>query len=378
MSVLPPPPPPGWYPDPNPTPSYRWWSGGSWTAYTWPGGAQAAGGQGGVAQGSYAQGSYAQGGYAQLPGEGATRPRRRTKWLGRWGGWLIVAGSAAVWLWLFGLSLLFEALDPNAGAGAPAVLSPYLLVTGSGTAAAAIFYTMAYKLRPEDRLSVPRLVAVSLIGGSAATLLVLPIEGLIDIAAGGTFEHPSFAVLASAGLVEELVKMLCAVLLCLRLPVKNARIGLFVGGAVGLGFSFVENLGYLQQSYVLGHSTGAGIGLFLTTTAGRELSGPFLHPVFSALLGAAVFGAARGGRFRLTIGVVLAYLGVAAAHGLFDVLQWAATARVFGAASGIIVLLLSLVFVLGSGLTWLLVVRRIRRTAAARASAATPTAVGAG
>jgi RsiW-degrading membrane proteinase PrsW (M82 family) len=368
MSDLPPPPPPGWYPDPTPAPSYRWWSGASWTAYTWPRGPQAAaavegpsGGQGaGVAQ-PYAATS-----------DGSPATRRRTKWLGRWGGWLIVAGSALVWLWLFGLSLLISAVAPHARDGAPAVLSPYLLVTGSGTAAAAIFYTMAYKLRPEDRLSVPRLVAVALLGGTAATLLVLPIEGFIDVAAGGTALRPSLAVLASAGFVEELVKMVCAVLLCLRLPVKNARIGLFVGGAVGLGFSFVENLSYLQLSFVLGHTNGAGIGYFLTTTAGRELSGPFLHPVFSALLGAAVFGAAKGGRFRITFGVVAAYLGVAVAHGLFDVLQWTASARVFGPASGLVTLLLSLVFVLASGLTWLFVVRRIRRREAATGATAPP------
>ncbi|QNE35493.1 PrsW family glutamic-type intramembrane protease [Leifsonia shinshuensis] len=369
MSVLPPPPPPGWYPDPTPAPSYRWWSGGSWTAYTWPGGAQAAGAAQGPAGAQTA-------GVAQPYAATSAGSPRRTKWLGRWGGWLIVAGSALIWLWLFGLSLLISAVAPHAHDGAPAVLSPYLLVTGSGTAAAAIFYTMAYKLRPEDRLSVPRLVAVALLGGTTATLLVLPVEGFIDIAAGGTALHPSLAVLATAGFVEELVKMLCAVLLCLRLPVKNARIGLFVGGAVGLGFSVVENLSYLQQSFVLGHADGAGIGLFLTTTAGREISGPFLHPVFSALLGAAVFGAARGGRFRITFGVVAAYLGVAVAHGLFDALQWAASARAFGPATGLLTLLLSLVFVLASGLTWLFVVRRVRRQRAAAAAAASALTTG--
>ncbi|WP_348789692.1 PrsW family glutamic-type intramembrane protease [Leifsonia sp. NPDC080035] len=346
--TVPPPPPPGWYPDPSPAPSYRWWSGVAWTEHTWPpppapANAQAAAAQTGAAV-----------------AQGDVRPRRR-KWLGRFGGWLIVAASAAVWLWLFGLSLLVTALAPHAGDGAPAVLSPYLLVTGSGTAAAAIFYTMAYKLRPEDGVTVPRLAAVALIGGTLATLIVLPVEGLIDVLAGGTARHPSLAVLASAGAVEELVKLGCVLLLCSRLPVKNARVGLFVGGAVGLGFSFIENLSYLQQSYVLGHDNGSGIGLFLTTTAGRELTGPFLHPVFSALLGAAVFGAARNGRFRITLGVVGAYLGVAAAHGLFNSLQWAGSERAFGPASGFLLLLADLMFVIASGVTWLLVVRHIRR-----------------
>ena len=165
--------------------------------------------------------------------------------------------------------------------------------------------------------------------------------------------------------------MLFAVLLCLRLPLKNARIGLFVGGAVGLGFSVVENLGYLQQAFALGQEQGQGFATFALTTLGREVTGPFLHPVFSALLGAAVFGAARGGRFRITFGVVLAYLGVAAAHGLFDALQWTASARALGPASGILVVLLSLVFAAASGLTWLYVVRRVRSREAAAAAPTT-------
>lgn len=285
--------------------------------------------------------------------------------MGRWGGWIIAAGSVVIWVWLIGVSFLILALAPHAQNDGPLILSPYLLVTGSATVAAAILYTMAYKLRAEDRLTASRLLIVALVGGTAATLLVLPVEGVIDVLAGGTASHPSLVVLATAGAIEEFAKMLFAVLLCLRLPVKNARIGLFVGGAVGLGFSVVENLGYLQQAFALGQEEGQGFAAFALTTLGREVTGPFLHPVFSALLGAAVFAAARSGRFRLTWTVVLTYLGVAVAHGLFDTVQWLGTEPgALGDSAPLLVILLDGVLMLASGLTWLLVARRIHRAAA--------------
>ena len=201
------------------------------------------------------------------------------------------------------------------------------------------------------------------VGGLAATLVAAPVNSLIDVAAGGTSSHPSGLTLVLAGVVEELCKVTAAVLLALKLPVKNARIGLFVGGAVGLGFSVIENLGYLQEAFARGQEHGSGFGVFLMTAIGRELTGPFLHPVFSALLGAAVFAAARDGRFRLTWGVVLAYLGVAAAHGTFNGATWLAQQLPWNPAlAGLAILLFELLFAVGSGLAWLLIARRIRRT----------------
>ena len=335
-------PPAGWYADPHDARSLRWWSGAGWTAYTYP-----------------------------LQPVRPVRPRRPHKWIGRFGGWIIVGSSAFIWLWLLGFSLLISAIAPHAGDDGPAVLSPYLLVTGAATVAAAILYTMAYRLRPEDGLTASRLVIIAGVGGLAATLVAGPVNSLIDVASGGTASHPSGLALVLAGVVEELLKVSAAVILALKLPVKNARIGLFIGGAVGLGFSVIENLGYLQEAFARGQETGSGFGMFLATTIGRELTGPFLHPVFSALLGAAVFAAARSGRFRLSVRVVLAYLAVAAAHGLFNGATWVAqNVRWPAAAAGGALLLFELIFVLGTGTAWLLIARRIARKHPAEVSGA--------
>ncbi|WP_082889001.1 PrsW family glutamic-type intramembrane protease [Leifsonia xyli] len=330
-------PPAGWYADPQDARFLRWWSGAGWTAYTYPLAAVA-------------------------PAQPLRRLRLPHKWIGRFGGWIIAGASVFIWLWLIGFSLLLSAIAPHAGDDGPAVLSPYLLVTGAATVAAVILYTMCYRLRPEDGLTASRLVIIAGVGGLAATLVAGPVNSLIDVAAGGTAAHPSGLALVTAGVVEELLKVTAAVLLALKLPVKNARIGLFVGGAVGLGFSVIENLGYLQDAFARGQQNGSGFGMFLETAIGRELTGPFLHPVFSALLGAAVFAAARNGRFRLTIGVVLAYLGVAAAHGLFNGATWLAQTLPWNPAlAGLALLGFELLFVVGSGLAWFLISRRIRR-----------------
>jgi RsiW-degrading membrane proteinase PrsW (M82 family) len=304
-----------------------------------------------------------------------SRPRPPRKWIGRFGGWIILGASAFIWLWLFAFSALISAIAPHARDDGPAVLSPYLLLTGAATAAVAILYTMAYRLRPEDGLKPYRLVLIAVLGGMAATLVAGPVNSIIDVTSGGTSSHPSGLALVLAGVVEELLKLAAAVLLAWRLPVKNARIGLFVGGAVGLGFSVIENLGYLQEAFARGQEHGMGFGVFAATVVGRELTGPFLHPVFSALLAAAVFAAARGGRFRLTVRVVLAYLGVAAAHGVFNGAAWLAQRLTWPeAVRGGLLLLFELVFVLASGLTWLLIARRIRRQEERRAATQAPSA----
>ena len=341
-------PPSGWYPDPSRASQLRWWNGFGWTEYTYP-----------VVQ------------PAPVP---APQPRVRAprKWLGRWGGWILAAGSAGIWLWLIGFSFLLSALAPDSGDG-PASLSPYLLITGGATVAAAILYTMCYKLRPEDGMTPSRLLIIAVVGGTAATLVAAPINSIVDVVSGGTDLQPSPVTLVLAGVVEELAKVSAAVVFALRLPVKNARIGLFVGGAIGLGFSVVENLDYLQQAFAIGQEDGSGFGMFLTTMIGRMITGPFLHPVFSALLAAAVFGAARAGRFRLTGRVVLAYLGVAAAHGLFNGMQWIASSGLLRpVAAGLLLLLFDLLFLVGSGVTWLLIVRRIRRADRAAAHSGGP------
>lgn len=82
-----------------------------------------------------------------------------------------------------------------------------------------------------------------------------------------------------------------------------------------------------------------------------------------ALLAAAVFAAAKEGRYRVSIGAVLTCVGVTVAHGCFDgVVGLLQRTPLDAAARGGPALLFEFIFVVAGGVTWLLVVRRIRRT----------------
>nr|WP_286344017.1 PrsW family glutamic-type intramembrane protease [Frondihabitans sucicola] len=137
------------------------------------------------------------------------------------------------------------------------------------------------------------------------------------------------------------------------------------GGAVGLGFAALEDLAYAVNFYenppAQLHLTHLAAALVLVPT--RALLTPFLHPLYTALFAAALFASSKNGKFRITWRVVLAYLGVSLAHGLWDggagalqhvtgVLQLAlAPVVVFVVYPGVIV---------GTGLIWIKVARRAR------------------
>jgi RsiW-degrading membrane proteinase PrsW (M82 family) len=347
----------GWFHDPHPQPQFRWWDGHAWTDYVVRPSDAPATVRVPVAQSAS---GYA---YGQAP---------RRKWLGRWGGLIIVAGCIGIWLWMFATSLALHALNPHPSASSEHLTSlpAMLMLTGSCAVAAAFLYTMAYHLQPFDRLRPSFLVLAAVVGGSAATLLAGPANGLVSVLTGSASVRASPAALATAGLIEELLKIALVVVLAWRLPVKNARTGLFVGGAVGFGFSAFENMDYLQLANDLGHAHNVSLIQVIVTMLVREISGPFLHPLFTALLASALFAASRNGRFRVTLGVVGAYLGVAAAHSLYDsagtITALITPNRV---AAGALAFLICVLVMLATGLVWLRVVRRARASAYAAAAA---------
>jgi len=233
------------------------------------------------------------------------------KWLGRKGGLLIVALGTVLW---FG-NVLFEVIVFHADEAPTASL-----IVGAFTVAVAFIYTMAYRLRPTDGLSVTRLLLAFMVGGILSITVAGPVDALDNLWSGGTSADPSFVTLSLAGVVEELAKILIVVLVSSGLAKKNVRNGLFLGGAVGFGFAAFENIGYARETWnqaAADHVSALPSEIYVVVT--RDVVGIFGHPLFTALLAAALFAAVRNGRFRVTWRVVLVYLGVAFAHGLFDV-----------------------------------------------------------
>ncbi|WP_435192922.1 PrsW family intramembrane metalloprotease [Streptomyces sp. NRRL F-5630] len=130
--------------------------------------------------------------------------------------------------------------------------------------------------------------------------------------------HPSVRVYAAVGLIEEAVKLLLLAWLVRRSHwLYGARAGAVLGGAVGFGFAAFETSGYAFNAAL--SFGGINLRLLLQTEILRAVLAPFGHGLWTALAGAVLL-AHRGpdGRYRLSLAVPVAYLGVSALHALWD------------------------------------------------------------
>lgn len=278
-------------------------------------------------------------------------PRLPRKWLGAWGGLWIVLGSVVI----VGLELLESWSLRGIERPAPrpyAVLDPTLMIIAGACVNAGFLYTMAYRVRPEWRLSIVRLVAGGLFAGFLAGIVAGGANSLVDALSGGTNADPSTTSFAVVGFIEESAKLGAALLLGRALPFKNGRIGLFVGAAVGFGFASIENFGYLQVAWSVGLAQGDPLTSTLGTSIARQLMGPLLHPVMTGMSTAAVFATSRNRRYRFTWASVGAWLAVACAHSLFDLGS--------GAGDGITLLTIG-AYLVCAFLAWLLISRGLKR-----------------
>jgi RsiW-degrading membrane proteinase PrsW (M82 family) len=119
------------------------------------------------------------------------------------------------------------------------------------------------------------------------------------------------------GFVEEFVKGLLLLVVGWRVRPKSARQGALLGATVGAGFAAFESAGYAFNAAI----TERGIDLvsLLQTEVVRAVLSPVGHVLWTAILGAVLFGAARGGaRLRWSWWIPVAYVVVSVLHGLWD------------------------------------------------------------
>lgn len=119
------------------------------------------------------------------------------------------------------------------------------------------------------------------------------------------------------GFVEEFVKAVLLLVVGWRVRPKSARQGALLGATIGAGFAAFESAGYAFNAAI----TQRGIDLvsLLQTEVVRAVLSPVGHVLWTALIGAVVFGAARGGaRFRWSWGIPAAYVVSSVLHGLWD------------------------------------------------------------
>jgi RsiW-degrading membrane proteinase PrsW (M82 family) len=147
--------------------------------------------------------------------------------------------------------------------------------------------------RVTGTVSTMQLVTAFFVGGILGVLGASLLES--DLRQGAL-------VYVVVGFVEEFVKGVLLVV---------------VGATVGAGFAAFESAGYAFNAAI----TARGIDLvsLLQTEVIRAILSPVGHVLWTAILGAVLFGASHGRpRFRWTWTVLVTYVVVSLLHGLYD------------------------------------------------------------
>jgi RsiW-degrading membrane proteinase PrsW (M82 family) len=167
------------------------------------------------------------------------------------------------------------------------------------------------------------LFVVERVSGSVSTLqvvLLFFIGGVCGVLGASLLEanlHANLSLYIAVGFIEELVKGIILLIGSRRVVPRTRAQGALLGATVGAGFAAFESAGYAFNAAI----TTQGIDLvsLLQTEALRAILTPVGHVVWTAILGAAIFGVAQSRhRVRAVIGVVVAFIGVALLHALWD------------------------------------------------------------
>ncbi|RCV51765.1 PrsW family intramembrane metalloprotease [Marinitenerispora sediminis] len=224
----------------------------------------------------------------------ATPARRRPAWPRLFGAGLL--------LWLAAVVVTFLTGNVN--------LIPSIVLLGSFLVPVT-FVTWAYERAKGDEIGVELMFRAFLVGGMLGILGASILETYLL--------HPSAFTYLGVGLIEEAVKLLALVVIARHLRRYTIRDGLLLGATVGFGFAGLESAGYAMTALI----TPQGLSLLslLQTEILRGLVTPLGHGLWTGILGGVLFGAARGGRPRISVAVVLTYLGVALLHALWDAMR---------------------------------------------------------
>jgi len=218
-------------------------------------------------------------------------PRRRRPWLR-----VFLTGLA---LWLLTVVVTFATGNPN--------LVPTLVLLGSFLVPVT-FVIWAFGRRHSGEVTAELLFTTFVSGGVLGVLAASLLETYLL--------HPSPGLFLGVGLIEEAVKLAALAFLTRRLQQKYARDGLILGASVGFGFAAFESAGYAFTA--LFTEQGLSLMQVVQTELLRGLLAPVGHGLWTAILGGVLFSASGREHFAFTRRLLLAYLGVAVLHALWD------------------------------------------------------------
>lgn len=167
------------------------------------------------------------------------------------------------------------------------------------------------------------LFAVERVTGNLAPIhvfLAFFAGGVVGVLAASLLEadlHVTTWIYLRVGLIEEAVKALVLLVVGRSVVPKTARQGALLGASVGAGFAAFESAGYAFNAAVT--AQGIDLASMLQTEAMRSILTPVCHVLWTALLGAVIFGATgRAAKYRLTGRVIGAFIAVVILHAVWD------------------------------------------------------------
>lgn len=154
------------------------------------------------------------------------------------------------------------------------------------------------------------------------------IAGVVGVIGASLLEYylltTGLLAVVEVGLIEELVKAVLIVFVAWGIHRFHIRDGMVLGATVGFGFAALESSGYALVSLfvVQGHRLYLSLDSVVLTELIRGVLSPFGHGMWSAIVGGAIFAAARRhNRLRFSWSIVGAYVLVALLHSIFDSLN---------------------------------------------------------
>ena len=224
-------------------------------------------------------------------------------WAPRW--WAVFLIGLVLWLATIGAGSLTGDI----------IILPTIVLLGSFLVpVTAVVWYLDHDPSPE--LSPRRVISAFMIAGVLGVLGASILEYFL-------LTNGPLATL-EVGLIEEFVKGVLIMIMAWGIRSFHLRDGMVLGATVGFGFAALESSGYALASLfvVYQHRLYLSLDSVVITELARGVLAPFGHGAWSAILGGALFAAARHrGHLALSWGVVGAFLLVAVLHGAFDSLS---------------------------------------------------------
>ncbi len=228
-----------------------------------------------------------------------TTPQRRTSWLK-----VLLIGLV---LFIITTIVMFWTGNPN--------LYPTVILIGNFLVPVT-FVAFLYNHRHLSTLRLESVAICFVVGGILGVLGASILESLLLPRTGNPNKGIPLGSGLLVGFIEEGCKIVALMILARRMRHTSEMDGLLLGGAVGMGFAALESTGYAFTVFLLSHGV---VGTSIVETVIRGLLAPFGHGVWTGVLGAILFrDSSKSNHFRITLPVILTYIGVSVIHGLWD------------------------------------------------------------